>query len=142
MAKQVQLLRGTTAQNGAFTGEEGALTYDTDKKKLRVHDGSTLGGFVVGGGFPDYSAGTSLTFTDLNTATEAGFFEIQGEAYNGTQLTIELNGVSKKIVQSNNNYYSTWGFAIIPVSAGDTVKGTSSYNSSGTITFYPCKYSK
>ena len=95
----------------------------------------TINGWLM----PDYSAGTSLTFTDLNTATEAGFFEIWGTAYNNTHLTIELNGVSKKLAQSNNNSYSTCGFAIIPVSAGDTVKGTSSYSNSGTITFYPCK---
>ena len=47
MAIQIQLRRGTTAQNDAFTGALGELTYDTDKKQLRVHDGSTVGGNAV-----------------------------------------------------------------------------------------------
>lgn len=44
MAKQLQLRRGTTVQNDAFTGAIGELTMDTDKKQLRLHDGATLGG--------------------------------------------------------------------------------------------------
>ena len=47
MAIQIQLRRGTTAENDAFKGALGELTYDTDKKQLRVHDGSTVGGKVV-----------------------------------------------------------------------------------------------
>lgn len=47
MAKQIQLRRGTTAENNAFTGALGELTYDTVKKQLRVHDGSTVGGKVI-----------------------------------------------------------------------------------------------
>ena len=47
MAKRLQLRRGTTAQNNAFTGVLGELTYDTDKKQLRVHDGRTIGGNAV-----------------------------------------------------------------------------------------------
>ena len=47
MANRLQLRKGTTAQNTAFTGAQGELTYDTEKKQLRVHDGSTVGGKVV-----------------------------------------------------------------------------------------------
>ena len=47
MAKQIQLRRGTTTEHGTFTGAVGELTYDTEKKQLRVHDGSTVGGKVV-----------------------------------------------------------------------------------------------
>ena len=47
MAKQIQLRRGTTTENNAFKGALGELTYDTQKKELRVHDGSTVGGKVV-----------------------------------------------------------------------------------------------
>ena len=49
MGKQVQLLRGTAAENKLFTGEEGALTYNTETKAIVVHDGQTQGG----GGFID-----------------------------------------------------------------------------------------
>lgn len=47
MARQVQIIRGTTKQNNNFTGATGAMTYDTDTKGLRVHDGSTKGGVEV-----------------------------------------------------------------------------------------------
>lgn len=47
MAKQIQLRRGTTTENNTFTGAVGELTYDTEKKQLRVHDGSTVGGNAV-----------------------------------------------------------------------------------------------
>lgn len=48
MAGQLKLRSGTTAQHGSFTGAEGEVTYDTEKKQLRVHDGITVGGKVVG----------------------------------------------------------------------------------------------
>ena len=44
MATQVQLRRGTAAQNDAFTGAVGEVTVDTDNDTLRVHDGGTAGG--------------------------------------------------------------------------------------------------
>lgn len=47
MATQVQRRRGTTAENAAFTGAEGEFTYDTELKTIRVHDGSTEGGFPL-----------------------------------------------------------------------------------------------
>ncbi len=47
MAVQVQWRRGTTAENDAFTGALGEITVDTTLHQLRVHDGSTAGGFVI-----------------------------------------------------------------------------------------------
>ena len=47
MAKILQLRRGTTAQNNAFTGAVGEVSVDTDKDVLVVHDGVTGGGFPV-----------------------------------------------------------------------------------------------
>ena len=52
MSKQVQLRRGTTAENDAFTGAAGEITVDTTLNELRVHDGVTLGGHVVSVGKP------------------------------------------------------------------------------------------
>lgn len=45
----LQLYRGTTAQNNAYTGPAGELTVDTTLSKLRLHDGSTAGGVEIGG---------------------------------------------------------------------------------------------
>ncbi len=47
MAKTLQLRRGTTAENDAFTGAVGEVTVDTEKNTLRVHDGSTVGGHEI-----------------------------------------------------------------------------------------------
>ena len=44
MAIQIQLRQGTTTEHNTFTGAVGELTYDTENKTLRVHDGSTVGG--------------------------------------------------------------------------------------------------
>lgn len=46
-ATQLQLRRGTTAQNDAFTGAQGEVTADTDQSGLRVHDGATPGGHAI-----------------------------------------------------------------------------------------------
>lgn len=47
MARVLQIRRGTTAQNDNFTGLAGEITFDTDAKTIRVHDGETLGGFAL-----------------------------------------------------------------------------------------------
>ena len=44
MPTQLQFRRGTTAQNGSFTGAVGELSIDTDTKNIRIHDGSNAGG--------------------------------------------------------------------------------------------------
>lgn len=61
LATQVKRRRGTTAENDAFTGAEGEIVVDTEKHELRVHDGVTQGGFVVGGG-----GGVRLIASQLN----------------------------------------------------------------------------
>ena len=46
-ATQVQIRRGTEAENNAFTGAEGEVTMDLTNKQLRVHDGQTTGGMKI-----------------------------------------------------------------------------------------------
>lgn len=48
--RTLQILRGTTVQNDAYTGSAGELTMDTTTNELRLHDGSTAGGHVIGSG--------------------------------------------------------------------------------------------
>jgi hypothetical protein len=45
MAARVKLRRGTATQHNTFTGAEAEVTVDTTNWSLRVHDGSTSGGF-------------------------------------------------------------------------------------------------
>ena len=59
MSGQLQLRRGTTAQNNAFTGAVGELTYNTDDGGLISHDGVTAGGYS-GGGYL-YAPGAAVT---------------------------------------------------------------------------------
>lgn len=47
MPTQVQFRRGTTAQNNNFTGAAGELSVNTSNSSIRVHDGSTQGGFEL-----------------------------------------------------------------------------------------------
>ena len=47
MPTVLQFRRGTTSQNNAFTGAIGEITYDTTTDVLRIHDGSTAGGFAM-----------------------------------------------------------------------------------------------
>ena len=46
-ATQVQIRRGTDAENNAFTGAEGEVTMDLTEKTLRVHDGERQGGTKI-----------------------------------------------------------------------------------------------
>ena len=47
MPTQVQFRRGTTAQNNNFTGAIGEISVNTSNNTIRVHDGSTVGGFEL-----------------------------------------------------------------------------------------------
>lgn len=86
IATQVKRRRGTTAENDAFTGAEGEITVDTEKHQLRVHDGTTQGGFVIGSGGSGRNIGD--TFMTKRTDTElAGAVECDGATYNTTYFT-------------------------------------------------------
>ncbi len=41
---QPVLLKGTAADNDAYTGFDGEITIDTTYQTLRIHDGTTPGG--------------------------------------------------------------------------------------------------
>ena len=47
MSRQIQIRRGSAAENDAFTGAIGEITMDTTNNTLRVHDGETAGGTVL-----------------------------------------------------------------------------------------------
>lgn len=47
MSIQLQLRRGTAAQNNAFTGAAGEVSVNLDTSSLRVHDGITAGGLEL-----------------------------------------------------------------------------------------------
>ena len=73
MTRIVQIRRGTTAQHNNFTGMIGEVTYDTDAKTLRVHDGATLGGFALARA--DEIPSTTDTF-DIDSVPDTKWAEI------------------------------------------------------------------
>jgi len=95
MAIQLQLRRGSTVQHSTFTGAEGEVTIDTDLQTIRVHDGSTPGGFpLVGGGsvftILQYESGTitgtTLTSLDSFDATEFRTAKYIAQIKDGTSV--------------------------------------------------------
>lgn len=44
----IQFLRGDTAANDGYTGPVGSLTVDTEVGTIRIHDGVTAGGWIIG----------------------------------------------------------------------------------------------
>ena len=85
MPTALQLRRGTTSQNNSFTGAVGEVSVDTDKDTLRVHDGSTAGGFEV------VTTAATQTLTNKTIPTHAVFTAAQEftktQNFNATTLT-------------------------------------------------------
>jgi hypothetical protein len=121
MATQVQFRRGTTTQNNAFTGAIGEITYDTEVKTLRLHDGSTAGG----GSVVTINAGTqTLTNKTLSSnsvwqgtavalaygGTNANLTAVAGGViYSGASaLAISAAGTSGQVLTSAGASAPTW----------------------------------
>jgi hypothetical protein len=84
MATQVQFRRGTTTQNNAFTGAAGELTYDTDVKTLRIHDGTTPGGGAI---VATLQASQTLLFKTLST----------GSIWQGNAVGLQYGGTGSSL---------------------------------------------
>lgn len=83
MAKQLQLRKGTATEHDTFTGANGEVTVDTTNKTLRVHDGSTVGGHVVG----------AVEDTLTSDSVSKGLSARQGKLLNTKSTTSVLSGV-------------------------------------------------
>lgn len=113
MATRVQLRRGTTLQNDAFTGAVGELTYDTTSKGMRIHDGSTQGGTLVDTvvSFIKPTAGNNYSWARVYAS---GWVEQGGVTQSGSvaqtvtllvpmsQYTIMITGMSNDLSSLNN----------------------------------------
>ena len=92
MPTVLQFRRGTTSQNDSFTGTLSELSVDTQLDTLRLHDGSTAGGFEI----TQNAAAQTLTNKTLTTpivnagvqlkngATSAGFLQFFEDSDNGS----------------------------------------------------------
>jgi hypothetical protein len=84
MATQVQLRRGTTTQNNAFTGAVGELSVDTDLYVIRIHDGNTAGG-----------AATLVNTTSAQTILNKTFST--GAIWNGSAIPLGYGGTGSAL---------------------------------------------
>ena len=107
MTKQrtLQVFRGTTTQNNAYTGSTGEVTYDTEEKRLRVHDGSTAGGIKLAKyseGLPTNGDVVVESSTGTNTwyrKYASGWVEQGGNKLSGTAA------YTLPIQMANTNYF-------------------------------------
>jgi hypothetical protein len=103
MATQVQFRRGTTTQNNAFTGAVGEITYDSEAKTLRLHDGSNAGGGAI-----VVTLAGSQTLTNKTMSTNSVWQGTNvGIGYGGTGAS--LAAVSGGIVYSGASAFAVSG---------------------------------
>jgi hypothetical protein len=143
MATQVQFRRGTTTQNNAFTGAIGELTYDTEVKTLRLHDGSNAGGGAIV--INNNSAQTLLNKTHstgsiwngnavplLYGGTGAALTASAGAlAYSGASgLALSAVGTAGQILVSGGASAPTW-VSSSSISAGSSTLAATATNIAG-----------
>lgn len=100
MAEQLQLRRGSTAANDAFTGAAGELTVDTTLNELRLHDGSTAGGHTIGAGA--IAGLDDLTDVTITTPATGAVLTYNGSAWvDGTVALADTDAVSGQLAVAN-----------------------------------------
>ena len=109
MATQVQFRRGTTEQNNGFTGALAELSVDTTLNVVRVHNGSTQGGYALVGATASQTLtnkvyqGTSVSVTGTVTAAGAvinGDLTVTG---NVTTVNSNVVTINDKFINLANN---------------------------------------
>jgi hypothetical protein len=91
---RVQFERGTTAEMDAYTGRDGELSIDLERKQTRLHDGVKQGGEVIG----------SETIT-VNVASWAGS---NWNAPAGVVVSKAHGGSAIRISHNKNKYPTGW----------------------------------
>lgn len=157
MSVQVQLRRGTSAENDAFTGAAGELSYDETNNNLRVHDGSTAGGHALVTGNNAVTiqeegttlgsdattlnfVGTNITVTGtgstkaITLAGASGTFANFAEAFNAyssaTSLALDNASYSMVTITASGNFTFTDS-----LTSGESI--LVSYNPASYTTTYP-----
>ena len=142
MATALQLRRGTTAQNNSFTGAAGELSYDTQTEGLRVHDGSTAGGFEIlpsgailpfGGASAPTAAFLLCDGSNVSRSTYARLFAVIGTAY-GTgdgSSTFGLPDLRDRVPLGKGSNNSTLGTETASAAASSVI--TNATSNTGTL---------
>lgn len=91
MPTVVQFRRGTTAENNAFTGSVGEISIDLTLDTIRVHDGTTAGGFeLVQRTANQTLTNKTLTAPTLTTPSITGNVTVTGNVMPAANLTYNL----------------------------------------------------
>ena len=121
MSIQYQWRGGTATENNNFTGAAREVTVNEDNNSLRVHDGSTQGGFELAKA--DLSNATGINTITANAFIKSGgtssqFLKADGSIDSNTYLTAETdtlntvtsrgnvttNGISVGFITTNGNF--------------------------------------
>ena len=133
--KHVQHLRGSSAQNDAYTGLEGELTVDLTNNRLRVHDGLVTGGVPLAkladlAAYLPLSGGTmtgaiSKSNNVTNNTVDSGYTSFWGASTSTGGAILTLTG------KDNTTYSGAW-----LIRAGDGVNTSSLQGSpTGSLTW-------
>ena len=139
MPTQVQFRRGTATQNGSFTGAEGEISYDTTNNTLRIHDGSTAGGYRVAlhtelttGDIEGVVAGAGLTGGGNSGAVTVDIAGGTGITVNANDIEVNLGAFdTDSLSEGSSNQYFTTARAQGAISAGTGVSVSSGQVSIG-----------
>lgn len=93
MPTVLQFRRGTTSQNNSFTGAAGELSIDTDTDSLRIHDGSTAGGFETNAKEAQYADVAERYHADSGDYGPGDLLVFGGE----NEVTLSAEATSKRI---------------------------------------------
>jgi hypothetical protein len=137
MATTLQFRRGNTATAAAVTGAIGEIYIDTDKKTIRVHDGSTAGGNLL------ISAGDTGTVTNTMLAGSIANAKLSNSAITINGTSVSLGGTRTLVTDdigedgSPVNLWYTDARARASVSVTDSGgDGSLTYNNSTGVFTY------
>lgn len=146
MSTQLKLRRGTTAQHSTFTGANGEITIDTDKKTVVVHDGTTAGGRALPQFDSSGNLSVGMTAADAYTRIQASgaigsyygagtvrttLYSANGYALVGTTTNHSLQLITNDTTRATIDTSGNLGIGVTPsaweaggklqVSAGQTI---------------------
>jgi hypothetical protein len=135
MSVQIKLKRGTTAQHSTFTGAQGEVSYDTTKKTLVPHDGSTAGGNPLA-----TEAGLAAGVAEAKTYTDDSLDPILDEMSDGgptlallETITIPAGGATE-VLRTQLPNATAYNLSVVLVKISAPI-GTESID--GVIRFKP-----
>jgi hypothetical protein len=103
MSLALQLRRGNTANSTAFTGANGELTFDFQRKQLTVHDGATAGGakLVATGSLVSGSIALDASFGIAIYAVAGSTYDFGLRSAAGVNVAVIPTGTSNLHVLTN-----------------------------------------